>query len=379
MRIAIAGGGLGGLALARVLHRHGIEATVYERDAARSARTQGGSLDLHPDSGQRALIEAGLADQFWSRARPEGAELRIVDPTGRTLVHHTPPPDAAPARPEIDRGVLRDLLVSSLPSDAIAWGHPVAAATARPGGGFRLDFGAGRSADCDLLIGADGAHSVVRDLLIDVEPTFTSSYAEMNIPDADRRFPDIGKMVGPGSLWCLGVSQNLVAQRTGDGNIRVAVSMKIDVHPDKAALLELLADWHPSLTELIRISDDSVTARTIETTPVGLRWDSRPDITLIGDAAHLMPPVGEGANQALLDGAELAHALIKHDDPAEAIGEYERAMFTRIQPIAEESARVYAMVLSPTAAEDLTRFFTRGPSPSTEAEAQAEAEAQSEA
>jgi 2-polyprenyl-6-methoxyphenol hydroxylase-like FAD-dependent oxidoreductase len=368
MRIAIAGGGLGGLVLARVLHRHGIDATVYERDAARSARTQGGSLDLHPDSGQRALIEAGLEEQFWSRARPEGAELRIVDPAGRTLVHHTPPPGVAPARPEIDRGALRDLLVSSLSADAIAWAHPLTAATARPGGGFRLDFGDGRSADCDLLIGADGAHSVVRDLLIDVEPAFESSYAEMNIPDADRRFPDIGEMVGPGSLWCLGVSQNLVAQRTGDGNIRVAVSMKVDVHPDKAALLELFADWHPSLTELIRVSDDTVTARTIETTPIGMQWDPRPDITLVGDAAHLMPPVGEGANQALLDGAELAHSLTKHDDPAEAIREYERAMFTRIHPIAEESARVYAMVLSPTAAEDLTRFFTRRPSESSGAD-----------
>jgi len=365
MRIAIAGGGLGGLVLARVLHRHGIEATVYERDADRSARHQGGSLDLHPDSGQRALIEAGLEEQFWSSARPEGAELRIVDPAGRTLVHHTPPPGVAPARPEIDRGALRDLLVSSLPTDAIAWGHPLTAAAARPGGGFRLEFGDGRSAGCDLLIGADGAHSVVRELLVDVEPAFTACYAEMNIPEADRRFPDIGAMVGPGSLWGLGVSQNLVAQRTGDGNIRVAVSMKVDVrlgNASKAALLRLFADWHPSLTELIRVSDATVTARTIETTPTGMRWDSRPDVTLIGDAAHLMPPVGEGANQALLDGAELAHALVVHHDPAAAIREYERAMFTRVRPIAEEAARVYAMVLSPTAAEDLTRFFTRRPS-----------------
>jgi hypothetical protein len=68
---------------------------------------------------------------------------------------------------------------------------------------------------------------------------------------------------------------------------------------------------------------------------VGMQRDPRPDITLVGDAAHLMPPVVEGANQALLDGAELAHALTKHDDPAEAIREYERAMFARIHPIAE--------------------------------------------
>ncbi|MCK9926632.1 FAD-dependent monooxygenase [Frankia sp. Mgl5] len=70
-RIAIAGGGLGGLTLARILHRHGIDAVVYEREASRSARSQGGSLDLHPESGQHALAEAGLTGQFRSEARPE--------------------------------------------------------------------------------------------------------------------------------------------------------------------------------------------------------------------------------------------------------------------------------------------------------------------
>jgi 2-polyprenyl-6-methoxyphenol hydroxylase-like FAD-dependent oxidoreductase len=115
MRIAIAGGGLGGLTLARILYRHGIGAVVYEREASRSARSQGGSLDLHPESGQQALADAGLAGRFRSEARPEGEEHRIVDPAGRTLVHHKPDPGSFSGRPEIDRSALRDLLLDSLP------------------------------------------------------------------------------------------------------------------------------------------------------------------------------------------------------------------------------------------------------------------------
>jgi 2-polyprenyl-6-methoxyphenol hydroxylase-like FAD-dependent oxidoreductase len=361
MRIAVIGGGLGGLTLARVLHRHGVVATVYERDPSRSARSQGGSLDLHPESGQRALAEAGLTRPFWSLARPEGEELRILDPTGRTLVHKQPPAGAAPARPEVDRAALRGLLLSALPGDAIAWAHELRAAVPKLGGGFQLHFAGGQSAECDLLVGADGAHSLVRPLVTDARPAYESTYIELNIENADLRHPQLAELVGPGSLWCLGVNQNLTAQRNGDGTIRVAVALlwtgAMDL--DKAALLDLFSDWDPRLTALIEASEGAVTPRTIESMPVDTHWDARPDVTLLGDAAHLMPPVGEGANQAMLDGAELALTLVAHpDNPSTAIRDYEQTMFSRILPIAEKSARIHAQILSPTAAVDMTRFFT---------------------
>lgn len=366
MRIAIAGGGLGGLTLARILHRHGIGAVVYEREASRSARSQGGLLDLHPESGQRALDEAGLTAGFRARARPEGEEHRILDPAGRTLVHHRPRPGSFAGRPEIDRRVLRDLLLDSLPGDAVAWGHRLVAATPRAGGGG-LTFDGGARVGCDLLVGADGARSVVRPLLTDAAPAPIATLVELVIADADRRHPDLAELVGPGNLWCMGARRILAAQRLGDGSIRVGISLPADdrdleAYRGKRALLDVFAGWDPRLTALIEAGESPPVPRRIAAMPTGTRWDHRPGVTLLGDAAHLMPPVGEGANQAMLDAAELAAALVAHPaDPDAAIRAYEEAMFRRIRPIAEMSARVQAMMLSPTAAEDIVRFFDRTP------------------
>ncbi|MFC5924449.1 FAD-dependent oxidoreductase [Micromonospora vulcania] len=368
MRIAIAGGGLGGLTLARVLRRHGIDAVVYEREASRSARSQGGMLDLHPESGQRALAEAGLTGQFRSEARPDGEEHRILDPAGRTLVHHKPRPGSFSGRPEIDRRALRDLLLDSLPGDAVAWQRRLVAAAPRRGQGWELTFHGGHRVDCDILVGADGARSVVRSVLTDAGMSYVSTHVELNVEDVDRRHPDLADLVGPGNLWCMGVNQVLAAQRLGDGSLRVGISVRaedrdLDTYRSKRALLDMFEGWDPRLTALIDASDSAPTPRRIEAMPIGERWTNQPGITLIGDAAHLMPPVGEGANQAMLDAAELAGQLAANPtDPDAAIRAYEEAMFTRIHPIAEMCARVQAMMLSPTAAEDVTRFFTARPS-----------------
>ncbi|MFE2377483.1 FAD-dependent oxidoreductase [Streptomyces sp. NPDC059398] len=373
-RIAVVGGGIGGLVLAAMLHRQGIPATVYERDTGLDARAQGGSLDLHPGSGQRALAELGLADAFRAEARPEGEALRILDPAGSTVGEHAPEPGSG-TRPEIDRGALRKLLMSGVPDSALRWGRHLTGTEELPAGGHRLLFADGGHGDCDLLVGADGGRSRIRTLLTDARPVHLSAYLQLTIADADRRQPHVADFVGPGSLMALGDNINLGAQRSGDGSIRVSVTLRTDDGwigrqgfggaewaRTVARLHGLFPGWAPELTGLIDACDPgSLMGRNIEALPVGTRWRSRPDVTLLGDAAHLMPPVGEGANQAMLDGILLARAIVENsDDPAAAVAAYEAEMFDRTAEIAEGSAQTERMGLAPDAAERLKSFFAQG-------------------
>src|SRR5262245_13973420 len=134
MDIGIIGGGLGGLTLARVLRVNGIDAVVYERETSRAARGQGGALDLHPPTGQRALRLAGLEAEFLAMARPEGQDMRLLDHIGTVLLQEDVPDDIALERPEVDRADLRDALLDSLRHDAVAWGREFQHATTLPGG-----------------------------------------------------------------------------------------------------------------------------------------------------------------------------------------------------------------------------------------------------
>jgi len=254
-----------------------------------------------------------------------------------------------------------------------AGGRRLREVTERAGGGFRLHFEHAVTAECDLLVGADGARSRVRALVTDAEPAYTGvTYVELGIRDADRTHPELAEIVGPGSLWCLGENQNLSAQRGGDGRIRVSITLRTDEEwvttsglsaddtaTSRAVLRDLFSGWDPQLTALIEASDDTIVAGVITASPVGLRWNARPGVTLIGDAAHLMPPVGEGANQAMLDGAELALALTGHPtDLVTALPAFEHAMFERTHVVAADSAHMEAMLLSPTAAADMSHFFS---------------------
>ncbi|GAA0225336.1 NAD(P)/FAD-dependent oxidoreductase [Saccharothrix mutabilis subsp. mutabilis] len=369
MTIAVVGAGLGGLTLARVLHVNGIDAVVYERESSREARGQGGMLDIH--SGQWALREAGLVDGFLAIARGEGQDMRLLESDGTLLLQEDTPEDAPLLRPEVDRADLRALLLDSLPEGTVRWGHAYESAD-----NGVLRFAGGGTAPYDLLVGADGAHSRVRALLTDTRPAHVGqNVVELGIPDVDHTHPDLAAMVGRGTCWVLGDGISLAAQRNGDGRVRVGLSF-YDTGEDwfttsgipfddpaatRAHLIRLLADWDPRFTALIAACDDTIRRWPISTLPVGLTWPPAPDVTLVGDAAHLMPPVGEGANMALLDGARLGLALTAHpDDVPTAVREYEREMFDRTSAAARLSADLQELLMSPDAAQRLVAFFQPG-------------------
>jgi 2-polyprenyl-6-methoxyphenol hydroxylase-like FAD-dependent oxidoreductase len=369
MTIAIVGAGPGGLTLARVLHVNGIDAVVYEREPSRDARGQGGMLDIH--SGQRALREAGLIDQFYAIARGEGQDMRLLKPDGTLLLQEDTPEDAPLLRPEVDRADLRDLLLDSLPEHAVRWGHAYESAD-----NGVLHFADGSSATYDLLVGADGANSRVRALLTDARPAHIGQNAvELCIPDIDRTHPDLAAMVGRGNYWVLGNGLSLAAQRNGDGRVRIGLSFYNtgedwfatsgipfdDPAAARARLIDMLTGWDARFIALIAACDDTIVPRSLTILPVGLTWPSAPNVTLLGDAAHLMPPVGEGANMAMLDGALLALALAAHpDDFPAAIKEYESEMFERTSAAARMSADIQELLMSPDAAQRMLAFFQPG-------------------
>ena len=369
MTIAIVGAGLGGLALARVLHVNAIDAVVYEREPSRVARGQGGMLDIH--SGQQALREAGLIEAFYAIARGAGQDMRLLEPDGTLLLQEDTPEDAPLLRPEVDRADLRHLLLDSLPEHTVRWGHAFESA-----GDGLLRFADGSSAPYDLLVGADGANSRVRALLTDAQPAHIGqNVVELGIPDIDHTHPDLAAMVGRGNYWAIGNGRSLAAQRNGDGRVRIGLSFYHtaedwfatsgipfdDPAAARARLIEEFAGWDARFTALIAASDDTIRLWPISILPVGLTWPSTPSVTLLGDAAHLMPPVGEGANMALLDGAVLGRALAAHpDDQPAAVKEYEREMFERTSAAARMSADMQELLMSPDASRRLLEFFQPG-------------------
>ncbi len=101
--------------------------------------------------------------------------------------------------------------------------------------------------------------------------------------------------------------------------------------------------------------------RPLHSLPEGLTWPRTPGVTLIGDAAHLAPPAGEGANLALQDGAELAAEIVAHPGDAEAaLASYEAAMFPRAEAAAADAHRGLMLCLDDCAPAGLLGFFTRG-------------------
>ncbi|MFF9019680.1 FAD-dependent oxidoreductase [Streptomyces eurythermus] len=368
--VAVVGAGLSGLTLARVLRVHGIEAALFDLDASPDARAQGGMLDIHDDTGQEALRAAGLHERFLARVHAGGQAVRVLGQDG--TVRLAQPDDGAGGRPEIDRGDLRELLLGSLPAGTVRWGAKVVGARPLDGGRHRVTLADGSGFTTDVLVGADGAWSRIRFLVSAARPAYTGvSFVEADLREADRRHPVSAEVVGGGMLFALGPGRGFLAHREPDGSLRVYTAVVApedwldgidftDTEAAKAAVLKEFDGWDERLRALVADADGALVPRRIHALPVGHRWDRVPGVTLLGDAAHLMSPfAGEGANLALLDGAEFGLALAAHPGDTEAaLAAYEARMFPRAEASAAESARGQELLFAADAPRGLVAMFT---------------------
>jgi 2-polyprenyl-6-methoxyphenol hydroxylase-like FAD-dependent oxidoreductase len=377
-KIAIIGGGPGGLTLARLLQLKGANVKVYERDIDATARVQGGALDLHTESGLAALAKAGLMDEFKANYRP-GAELMKVADSQATIYiddHLTKKQEKfgdKSYRPEIDRGPLRNILLNSLQPGTVAWDSHIIG-IAPSGDKWKIIFENGDSAVADILVGADGASSKIRPFVTDIKPYWTGvTMLEGSIKNAPKTAPAIHRLLQGGKIFAFGDEKTLIVSSKGDGSFGFSVSFKsgefwakesgIDFTKNKQVLAwfkKEFANWAPVWQELFESHDTLFIPRPQYCMPLDQHWEAQPNITLLGDAAHWMPPfAGEGVNMAMLDALQLSEALTNaaFTDTRSAIAHYEKQMLARFARIGHATLFNTRWMHGPGALGDMLSMF----------------------
>ncbi|MCE9598857.1 MAG: FAD-dependent monooxygenase [Spirochaetia bacterium] len=357
-KIAIIGGGPGGLTLARLLQLKGVDVVVYERDASKNIRTQGGALDLHKESGLAALTKAGLLEAFKANFRPGADKIRIVD-NRANLRYDEHEAEKSQSfgdkhfRPEIDRGPLRDILLDSLKSGTVVYASHLVSLEAN-GNSWRLDFRNGNSTNADIVIGADGADSRVRAFVTDIRPFYSGlTMVEGSVYNSEKTAPVIHALLKGGKIFAFGNEKTLIVSSKGDGSLGFATGCKTDESWSSASGIDfkdhsqLLAwfknefsEWNSLWHELFESETTIFTPRPQYCMPLDQTWKSKSNITVIGDAAHLMPPyAGEGVNMAMLDALELSEFLTsdRFKDTRAAISKYETRMQKRFSKVGEHT------------------------------------------
>lgn len=369
-KIAIIGAGPAGLTLARLLlvSEAKVDITLYERDASRTSRPeQGGTLDLHTESGLAAIRKCGLWDSFQRYARYEGQEFIFADKNATELVHLRSW-EGAEDRPEIDRYRLREILLESVPEECVRWGRRLMEVTEK--GMLRFEGREETDGPFDLIVGADGGWSKVRGRLSAVQPTYSGVAGyEMNIRKPVKTCPHVDKMVGRGMYFGSSDCKFLNGQRLGNDTINVRSwyvceegegKQTLDKYGKKGTLVKILerySEWAPEMTEFFKQADlDSLRQWTLYELPVGFKWEHQKGFTLIGDAASLATPFsGEGVNKAMKDALELAELIEKSQDSNDkvtldqAVQMYELKMFPRAAKLQAETIDNKQTMFGPSA------------------------------
>lgn len=367
--ITIIGAGLGGLTLARVLQLNSIPVTIYEKEPSAESRTQGGQLDIHERDGQIALQRAGLFDQFQSIIHDGGAAAKVLDKDGNTIVDI--PDDGNHGRPEVLRGDLRQILLQSLKPNTIQWDKKLTDIQSLEHGQHRLSFADGTTVTTQILVGADGTFSKVRPLVSDATPQYVgTSLIETYLYDVDNQHPSAANIVDQGAMYALAPGKGIQAHREPGNVIHTYIALRqteaeldqIDFNNSNVALKQLahqFDQWHNDLLALITESEKGPILRKIHALPVGHQWDRVPGVTILGDAAHVMTPAGEGANLAMFDGSELAQAIIEHPNDIEsAFAQYEQSLFPRSEKAAARADQMLGKHLSDRSPYDFAEVLS---------------------
>src|ERR1700761_5534329 len=217
--IAIVGGGPGGLTLARLLQMRGANVKVYERDASSNARAQGATLDLHEESGLKALQEAGLMDAFKASYRPGAERLCITDKTATILFQDEPKAEEEIFRPEIDRGPLQQLLLDSLQPGTVVWDSQFVSMS-QQNSAWKIEFKNGEYAFADIVIAADGANSKIRPYITPIKSFYSGvMVVEGAVYHSETAAPKIHKLLNGGKIFAMSDEKTLVVSSKGDGSL----------------------------------------------------------------------------------------------------------------------------------------------------------------
>jgi 2-polyprenyl-6-methoxyphenol hydroxylase-like FAD-dependent oxidoreductase len=372
--IAIIGGGPGGLTLARLLQLRGANVKVYERDVNKDVRVQGATLDLHEESGLAALTRAGLMNAFKANYRPGADKMRIVDKHATILMDENVNEQNEMGRPEIDRGPLRKILLDSLQPDTVVWDSQFLSMQ-KADHGWKIACKNGTSAIADIVIAADGANSKIRPYITPIRPFFAGMTAlEGAVYNSAVAAPKIHELLSGGKIFAFGDSKTLIVSSKGDGSLAYYAGFKTDEYwyrdsgidfTDRqqvtAWFKEAFTGWDPVWLEIFENASTDFIPRPQYCMPLDQDWEALPNLTMLGDAAHLMPPyAGEGVNMAMLDALELSNCLTSDEFPdvLSAIAHYEKEMRRRAAETAQMTLEQTDSLHSINGLENMLAMFT---------------------